>query len=175
MNPYCLWPFLFLLLLFFLLGRGLSHNSTDIPSPLLNQPMPSFQSVDLFDRQRTYSEHLFHGHWSLLVVWSSWCQHCLTDQMRLLALKRTQALQLIGLNYRDERTTARKMLKKQGNPYRYVLFDPKGTLAITLGVYGVPESFLVDPRGIIRYKQIGPWRDETWEHFIHPLLAKNEF
>lgn len=170
MNQYQLLPFIFLLFLFFLFKQGLSHHSTSIPSPLINQPMPQFRSLDLFNLKKTYSEKIFQGHWTLLVVWSSWCQHCFIDQMRLLRLKQTNTLQLIGLNYRDEVLKARQKLNKQGNPYRYVLFDPKGTLAIKLGVSGVPESFLVDPHGLIRYKQIGVWNERTWQHYINPFF-----
>ncbi|MES2998315.1 MAG: DsbE family thiol:disulfide interchange protein [Pseudomonadota bacterium] len=155
--------------LLFFLWQGLSKDPLQIPSPLINKPIPKFVAASLGDSKKLFTEKMFFGHVSLLVVWSSWCSHCLAEHA-LLKRERNARLQIIGLNYRDNLLSAKNWLSQYGNPYNKVIFDPKGLLGINLGVYGVPESFLLDEKGIIRYKHIGPLNEYSWNAEIRPWL-----
>jgi len=158
-------------LLVFFLWQGLNKDPSHIPSPLINKPIPKFTAARLDSSNKSFSEHCFFGHLSLLVVWSSWCSHCLEEHTFLLHVKKKPGLQIIGLNYRDNLLSAKHWLKQYGNPYNKIIFDPNGLLGINLGVYGVPESFLLDEKGIIRYKHIGPLSESSWHIDVEPLLS----
>lgn len=161
--------FLFLLLLF---AVGLRLNPREVPSPLIGKPAPAFHLSLLDDPGREATEALFKGRFTLLNVWASWCASCLEEHPFLLELARRGELQIVGLNYKDEREAARRWLSLHGNPYHFVLFDPEGKVALDYGVYGVPETFLIDPQGTIRYKRIGPLTEEVWQEEILPLLEE---
>lgn len=163
-------PLLILLIVVFFLWHGLSNDPNQLPSPLINKPISAFVGANLFKDGAVLDKKIFLGHWSLLVVWSSWCITCAEEQRFLLTLKKNTALSIYGLNYRDDLSRAKQWLKKQGNPYQHIIFDPKGLLAIDLGVYGVPESYLIDPQGIIRYKLIGPLNKTIWANKIAMLI-----
>lgn len=156
-------PLATLIILIFFFCKGLEQDPYRIPSPLINKPMPDFVAMDLITKHPPVTKKLFlNRHWSLLVVWSSWCKTCAEEQVFLLTLKKKHRLRIYGLNYRDDLTHAKNYLKHQGNPFHQIIFDPKGLLAIDLGVYGVPENFLIDPQGIIRYKYVGPLNKTIW-------------
>lgn len=163
-------PIVLLMALLFFLWQGLAKDPTQLPSPLINKPIPRFIAADLFNAKKNLTEKMFSGHLSLLVVWSSWCTSCLLEHTFLLNLEKNSPLQIIGLNYRDELSAAKHWLTRYGNPYQRVIFDSKGLLGINLGVYGVPESFLIDEAGIIRYKHIGPLTKSSWTSETMPLL-----
>jgi cytochrome c biogenesis protein CcmG, thiol:disulfide interchange protein DsbE len=165
-----LFPTLLFSLLLFFLWQSLQQNPGQIPSPLINKPLPHFVATSLADRKKTFTEKLFTKHLSLLVVWSSWCIECREEQIFLLNLKKKQQIPIFGLNYRDKATAAKQWLKQYGNPFNEIIFDPHGLLGINLGVYGVPESFLLDAKGIIRYKHIGPLTEWIWLTQIQALL-----
>lgn len=163
-------PLIILGMLVFFLWQGLAKDPYQLPSPLVNKPITDFVATDLVANHPPLTRKLFLGHWSLLVVWASWCITCTDEQAFLLSLKPNSRLFIYGLNYRDDPKLAKNWLNQYGNPYRKIIFDPKGLLAIDLGVYGVPESFLIDPTGIIRYKQIGPLSKNIWDRYLARLI-----
>lgn len=157
-------PLAILVILVFFLAKGLEQDPYQIPSPLINKPIPDFVASDLITKHQHLTKKIFlNRHWSLLVIWSSWCKTCAAEQAFLLTLKPNARLRIYGLNYRDDLTRAKDYLKRQGNPFHQIIFDPSGLLAIDLGVYGVPENFLIDPEGIIRYKYIGSLSQAIWD------------
>jgi len=165
------FPMMLLVLLLFFLWQGLQRDPLQLPSPLLNKPMPTFTLASVENSKKRLTANMFFGHVSLLVVWSSWCVNCLAEHAFLLNARKDSRLQIIGLNYRDRLLSARHWLSQYGNPYYKVIFDPKGLLGMNLGVSGVPESFLLDEKGIIRYKQIGPLNEFIWNTEIEPRLG----
>ncbi|MES2142590.1 MAG: DsbE family thiol:disulfide interchange protein [Pseudomonadota bacterium] len=152
------------------LWKGLANNPLQITSPLISKSVPSFAALSLENPRQSLTEKIFFGHLSLLIVWSSWCASCIAEQNFLLSLKKNTALNIVGLNYRDNLSAAKLWLKQYGNPYTNVIFDEKGLLAIDLGVYGVPEIFLIDGKGIIHYKHIGPLSEAVWNREVKRLI-----
>lgn len=167
-----LLPIAFFFLLLFFLWRGLNVDPMHIPSPLINKSLPSFVAMRLENSPKKLTEKVFFGHLSLLIVWSSWCVTCREEQEFLLNLKKSSKLRIMGLDYRDDLKVAKLWLKRYGNPFDSVIFDPQGSLGVDLGVYGVPESFLIDEKGVIRYKHIGPLSKAVWNRELRPLLSQ---
>jgi cytochrome c biogenesis protein CcmG/thiol:disulfide interchange protein DsbE len=169
--------FIFPLIIFFLVGltlwRGLGMHPNEIPSPLINKPAPDFQ-VTTLEGSKKLSNQDFFGHVSLLNVWATWCEACAAEHEFLLGLANDKNLYLYGLDYKDDASAAKKLLSEKGNPYRSVGVDLSGDTAINWGVYGTPETFVIDKKGIIRYKQIGALTADNWENVISPLIAKLE-
>jgi cytochrome c biogenesis protein CcmG/thiol:disulfide interchange protein DsbE len=163
-------PLLILLIIVFFLWRGLEKDPNLLPSPLINQAIPEFSARDLLKNHATLRKKIFLQHWTLLIVWSSWCLTCTEEQSFLLKLHKSHFISIYGLNYRDKFNQAKLWLKKQGNPFQKIIFDPQGLFAIDLGVYGVPESYLIDPQGIIRYKQVGPLTASIWLENMATLI-----
>ncbi len=151
---------------------GLQHDPREIPSVLIDKPLPEFQLQDLLSQtvleNRSLPEHAF-----LLNVWASWCVACLNEHPLLLELAKYQ-IPIYGINYKDERNDALVWLQERGDPYVASLYDNKGSLGIELGVYGVPETFVIDRNHIIRYKHIGPVTEAALTNDILPLLEKLE-
>ncbi len=153
-----------------LLWKGLSLDPHKIPSPLLGKPLPAFQLPTVADPKRIVTSDSLKGRVYLLSVWASWCAACRDEHPLLNELSRAKAVTLIGLNYKDKRDDALGWLASLGNPYEMSLMDLDGRVGIELGVYGVPETFVIDKAGVIRYKQIGPITPEVWQNKIEPLL-----
>lgn len=168
----CVIPLIILFIVVFFLWQGLEKDPNLLPSPLINQTIPEFSAHDLLKNHTLLRKKIFLQHWTLLVVWSSWCVTCSEEQAFLLSLRKHHSVTIYGLNYRDELNQAKQWLKQQGNPFQKIIFDPKGLLAIDLGVYGVPESYLIDPQGIIRYKQIGPLTETIWTQNMATLIKQ---
>lgn len=155
-------PLLVLFIIVYFLWQGLENDPNLLPSPLINKPVPAFSAPALLKNKSILRKKIFLQHWTLLIVWSSWCLTCTEEQSFLLKLRQTHTISIYGLNYRDKLNRANLWLQQQGNPFQKIIFDPKGRLAIDLGVYGVPESYLIDPQGIIRYKHVGPLTENIW-------------
>jgi len=155
-----------------LLVFGLGTDPREVPSPLIGKPAPQFRLPDLTDPARSVSDADLKGKISLVNVWASWCSACRAEHQSLMALSEMPDFQLIGLNWKDEGSTARQLLSVTGNPYDMIAYDPDNTVGINWGVYGAPETFVVDQKGIIRYKQIGPIDRQVWEETLQPLVAK---
>ena len=155
-----------------LLAYGLSLDPKKIPSPLIGKPLPAFALADLHKPNQTVTSESLRGKVYLLNVWASWCVACRDEHPLLVELARLKAVPIIGLNYKDKRSDALRWLEGLGNPYDRSLADTDGRVGIELGVYGVPETFVIDKQGVIRYKQIGPMTPEVWEQKLAPLIKE---
>lgn len=153
-----------------LLAVGLKLNPREVPSPLIGKPAPTFELTSLQEPEVRLSSEMFKGKVSLLNVWASWCVACRQEHPYLLQLAREGVL-IYGLDYKDTRTAGMRWLSTLGNPYQAVAFDEDGKAGIDWGVYGVPETFVIDKQGVIRYKQIGPITPQVWKEKIAPLIA----
>lgn len=142
-----------------LLAVGLTLNPRLVPSPLIGKPAPQFE-LPLLLQEGTFSNKDFIGHVTLVNVWASWCFACRQEHDVVKYLSR-QGVRIIGLNYKDKPADAKKWLKVLGNPYQAIAADEDGRIAIDWGVYGAPETFLIDKQGIIRHKVIGPLSDKN--------------
>lgn len=165
-------PIVIFVALGLLLAYGLKLDPRRIPSPLIGKPLPAFSLATVADPTRKVSRDDLHGRVYLLSVWASWCAACREEHPLLNELTSRKAVTIIGLNYKDRREDALRWLGALGNPYEVSLSDQDGRLGIDLGVYGVPETFLIDKQGIIRYKQIGPMTPEVWEQKLAPLIKE---
>lgn len=162
-------PLMIFIAVFTLLFRGLFLHPNEVPSPLVNKAAPTFQLPNLTYPDKIISNKDFIGQVTLLNVWASWCYACAEEHKLLLEIAKKEYLTLYGLNYKDDVIAAKDWLKKHGDPYAAVGVDKAGLVAIDWGVYGTPETFLIDKKGIIRYKQIGPITTEAWEKML-PLI-----
>lgn len=155
-----------------LLAVGLKLDPRKIPSPLVDKPLPAFSLPTLDNPARSLANRDFQGKVVLINVWASWCAACRQEHPLLMALARAKQVPLIGLNYKDKREDALRMLQTEGNPYDVSLVDADGRVGIDWGVYGVPETFVIDKQGVIRHKYIGPISTEAWEKTLLPLIQK---
>jgi cytochrome c biogenesis protein CcmG/thiol:disulfide interchange protein DsbE len=165
-------PLILFLALVAFLAIGLGRDPREVPSPLINKPAPDFRLVQLKDPSRSFSSEEMRGKVWLLNVWASWCVACRDEHPILLELARQNALPIYGLNYKDEPSAAISWLNELGDPYVLSVSDLDGRVGIDYGVYGAPETFLIDRNGTIRFKQIGPLTPEVWTKEIVPLLAE---
>lgn len=152
---------LFLLAALFLF-RGLHSDPTVLESALLDQPLPAFRAEDLFDPGQLHDSQALRGRPRLLNVWATWCPTCHQEHAFLRELA-AQGVPLIGINYKDDRGEALAWLSRLGNPYALSLFDGDGRLGLELGVYGAPETYLLDSQGIIRYRHVGALTPALWQ------------
>lgn len=155
-----------------LLVFGLGNDPREVPSPLIGKPVPEFTLPELTDPGRSVSDEDLKGTISLVNVWASWCASCRAEHEALMALSEIPDFQIVGLNWKDEASTAKQVLRLTGNPYDMNGYDPDNTVGIHWGVYGAPETFIVDQEGIIRYKHIGPIDRQVWEEKLEPLVAQ---
>lgn len=171
MNRFAL-PLLVLAGLVAVLAIGIKHAPQKgiIASPLIGKPAPHFSLPSLGEPARQVSSDDLRGRWYLFNVWGTWCVECRAEHDMLLEARATQALPIIGLDWKDDDARAAQWLRELGNPYEAVALDHSGSTAVDWGVYGAPESFLVDPQGIIVYKYVGPLTREVWTRQILPRL-----
>lgn len=162
---------LFIVLVAFL-AMGLSRDPHEVPSPLINKPAPTFQLSQLHQPAKTFSAQEMRGKVWLLNVWASWCVSCREEHPLLMELARSGALPLYGLNYKDKREDALAWLVEFGDPYLLSAADIEGRVAIDYGVYGAPETYLIDREGVIRFKQVGPISTELLQQKILPLAKE---
>ena len=155
-----------------LLFRGLSLDPKLVPSPLVGKPMPSFSLTRLDDPTVTISDADIRGKVAVLNIWATWCVSCRAEHDVLLQLARTGQVAIYGLNYKDKRDDARRWLRQLGDPYLANAFDEDGRVGINWGVYGAPETFVIDPQGIIRHKHVGPLTIEVLQKTLLPLIAE---
>ena len=170
------WQFLvplglFVVLLGFL-AAGLNLNPREVPSPLIGKPAPAFALPRLDDPAQTIRRDDLLGKVWVLNVWASWCVACREEHPLLVAFSRRRVVPIYGLNYKDGRTEAQAWLARLGNPYDASLSDRDGRVGIDFGVYGVPETFVIDKAGVIRFKHIGPVTPEVLRDRIEPLLKQ---
>ena len=170
------WKFLLPLALFgvlaLFLAKGLSLNPREVPSPLIGKPAPAFALPRLDDASVTIRRDDLLGKVWVLNVYASWCVPCRQEHPLLVDMARRQVAPIYGLNYKDTKDAANRFLNQLGNPYVASIVDADGRVGIDYGVYGVPETFVVDKQGVIRYKHIGPLNPEVVANKIEPLLKQ---
>ena len=154
------------------LYAGLFHNPREVPSPLIGKAAPAFSLVELHAPDRRFAPADLRGQVWLLNVWASWCVSCREEHPLLVALAKTGIVPVIGLDYKDKPDDGRAWLTDNGDPYRKSVVDLDGRVGIDWGVYGVPETFVIDRAGIIRYKQIGPLTEKALNDTILPLVRR---
>ncbi len=169
-----LLPFIIFVVIISFFWQGLNKDPHKVPSVLIGKPVPGFKYASLEHADKSITNQVFLGHVSLLNVWATWCISCRAEHPVLMDIAQSNRVVLYGLNYKDDRNAAIDWLAKFGNPYRDIIFDHKGELAINFGVYGSPETFVIDRNGVIRYKYIGPISPTAWEEEILPVIEKLE-
>ena len=164
-------PFIVFALLAVFFWRGLSLDPKSLPSAQLGKPLPQFKLPILGDARQVLTPASFLGQVALLNVWASWCEACIEEQQFLLQLAH-EGVVIFGMNYKDNREDARQWLAKWGNPYRLIGEDTLGKGSLDMGVYGAPETFLVDKMGIIRYRHVGVLNERIWQDEFLPLISQ---
>ncbi len=154
------------------LAIGLKLDPREVPSPLVNKAAPAFKLPLLAQPEAMLTPADLRGKVWLLNVWASWCVSCRVEHPLLVELAKTGTVPIYGLNYKDKRLDAMQWLRERGDPYLQSLSDTDGRVGIDYGVYGVPETFVIDREGVIRYKQIGPLTPESLRDTILPLVRK---
>ena len=153
-----------------LLAAGLGRDPKEVPSPLIGKPAPGFVLTRLDDAASTLGRDDLLGKVWVLNVWASWCVACREEHPLLVDFSRQKRVPLYGLNYKDARADGLQWLARHGNPYVASFFDSDGKVGIDYGVYGVPETFVIDRQGVIRFKHIGPVTPAVLRERIDPLL-----
>jgi cytochrome c biogenesis protein CcmG/thiol:disulfide interchange protein DsbE len=172
MNKFT-WPLVIFILLVGLLAVGLNLNPREVPSPLIGKPAPAFEVAQLADPAARFSPKEMQGRVWLLNVWASWCVSCREEHPVIVEYAKKGLLPpVVGLNYKDKREDGLRWLARFGDPYLLSAFDADGRVGIDYGVYGVPETYLIDKAGVIRFKQIGPITPEVMEKKILPLVKE---
>jgi cytochrome c biogenesis protein CcmG/thiol:disulfide interchange protein DsbE len=166
------WVVFFFASLVLLLAAGLRLNPREVPSPLIGKPAPAFELPRLDAPDKTFSQKEMLGKVWILNVWASWCPPCLVEHPVITELAKSGIAPVVGLNYKDQRNDALPWLKRNGDPYQLSVFDAAGRIGIDYGVYGVPETYVIDQKGVIRYKHIGPVSPEVAEKKLKPLVKE---
>lgn len=154
------------------LFKGLFLDPREVPSPLVGKPTPQFSLPRLDNSQKVFSPKEMLGQVWLFNVWASWCGACRDEHPLLVELAKTGFVPVYGMDYKDTREDALQWLEQRGNPYAAVAVDADGRVGIDYGVYGVPETYVIDKAGTIAYKQIGPITEEALRDKIIPLIKK---
>jgi cytochrome c biogenesis protein CcmG/thiol:disulfide interchange protein DsbE len=165
-------PLMAFLVMVIFLGIGLKLDPHDVPSPLINKPAPVFTLPQLHEPQKTFSPADMKGKVWLLNVWASWCVSCRQEHIYLTEFARNRSINLMGLNYKDEPAAAMQWLERLGNTYKISISDIDGMAGLDWGVYGVPETFIIDKKGIVRHKQTGPVDPTILQTIIMPLIEQ---
>jgi cytochrome c biogenesis protein CcmG, thiol:disulfide interchange protein DsbE len=151
---------------------GLTRDPREVPSPFIGKSAPSFRLEQLHDEKLAFTPEEMKGKVWLLNVWASWCVACQAEHPLLVEMARQKLAPIVGLNYKDRREDGVRWLQRYGDPYVLSAHDLEGRVGIDYGVYGVPETFVIDKQGVIRYKQIGPITREALDKKIKPLLKE---
>ena len=171
MNRFLL-PLLGFVVLLAFLAVGLTLNPKEVPSPLIGKPAPAFRVAQLQTESSNISPEDMRGKVWLLNVWSSWCVSCREEHPVLVEFAQQNLVPIIGLNYKDKREDGLAWLAERGNPYLVSAYDREGNIGIDWGVYGVPETFVMDKQGIIRYKHTGPVTPDALKNKLIPLIKE---
>ena len=167
-----LWPLGLFLVLVVFLGVGLTLNPREVPSPLIGKPAPPFQLPLLHEAEKTFSQKDMLGKVWVLNVWASWCGPCRDEHPIWVDLAKANVVPIYGLNYKDKRADSIAWLQRYGDPYVLSVSDTQGRIGIDYGVYGVPETYVIDKAGVIRYKRVGVVTPELLQTTILPLVQK---
>jgi cytochrome c biogenesis protein CcmG, thiol:disulfide interchange protein DsbE len=158
------------LVVLFALGLNPNRDIRALPSPLIGKPAPAIALTDVLDANRPVTNAAFQGQVYIVNVWGTWCEMCRVEHDELLTIAQQKVVPIIGLVYMDQRDRAKQWLEQLGNPYTAVAFDNDGRTAIDWGVYGAPETFLVDGHGRVIYKFVSPMTPEVWEKEFLPRI-----
>ncbi|MBT3811748.1 MAG: DsbE family thiol:disulfide interchange protein [Gammaproteobacteria bacterium] len=156
-------PLLLFMILAGFLWKGLSIDPRELPSALIDKPFPEFSLASLQQPDRILTKQDFLGQPVIVNVWATWCPSCRQEHEQLLVIDQTGEIPIIGLNYKDERDLALQWLQQLGNPYQFNIFDEQGMLGLDLGVYGAPETYLLDAQGIVRHRYVGVLTAQDWQ------------
>ncbi len=167
-----LWTLGIFIALVALLAVGLRLNPREVPSPLIGKPAPPFELPLLTEPDKRFSQKDMLGKVWIMNVWASWCPPCLVEHPVVTQISRSGIAPVVGLNYKDARDDALPWLKRNGNPYQLIVFDANGRIGIDYGVYGVPETYVIDRKGVIRYKHIGPLSADVVKQKVEPLVKQ---
>ena len=167
-----LWVVAAFVALVALLAVGLRLNPREVPSPLIGKPAPAFELPLLSEPDKHFSEKDMLGRVWIMNVWASWCPPCLVEHPVVTQLARSGMAPVVGLNYKDARDDALPWLRRNGNPYQLIAADVDGRIGIDYGVYGVPETYVIDSKGVIRFKHIGPLTPEVVLKKVEPLVRE---
>jgi cytochrome c biogenesis protein CcmG/thiol:disulfide interchange protein DsbE len=165
-------PLAIFLVLMVFMAVGLTKDPREVPSPLIDKAAPEFALTQLDAPTQTIRRADMLGKVWMLNVWASWCEACRDEHPYLVEFAKLKALPIYGLDYKDQREPAQQWLAERGNPYDASLFDGNGRVGIDFGVYGVPETFIIDKQGVIRFKQIGALTPDVLSNKVLPLLRK---
>jgi cytochrome c biogenesis protein CcmG/thiol:disulfide interchange protein DsbE len=165
-------PLAIFLVMVVFLALGLGRDPREVPSPLINKAAPTFRLPQLQDPGKTFSAEDMRGKVWVLNVWASWCVSCGDEHPNLLKYAETNVVPIYGLNWKDRREDALAWLKQLGDPYVLSAADLDGRIAIDYGVYGAPETYLIDQSGVIRYKHVGPVTPDVWQDKFLPLVQQ---
>ena len=172
MKAKFLIPLVLFVVLVVFLAVGLNRDPHEVPSPLIGKAAPHFALPQLADPSKSFSPESMKGQAWVLNVWASWCVACREEHPVLVELGKLNVAPIIGLDYKDKRDDALAMLARQGNPYVLSVSDANGRVGIDYGVYGVPETYVIDKEGIIRFKHIGPITMDLLNQKMIPLLGQ---
>jgi len=170
MGRYLLPLGIFVVMAVFL-GIGLTLDPKEVPSPFIGKPAPQF-SLPRLDNGESFSPTEMKGKVWFLNVWATWCVSCRAEHATMVGFSRQNLIPIVGLNYKDDNGEARRWLQRLGNPYYANAVDADGRVAIDWGVYGAPETFLIDKKGIVRYKQIGPVTPQALSETLIPMIKQ---
>lgn len=163
-------PIIVFLLLVVIFSFGLFNDPRELPSPFLGEPAPAFEVESLTEPGRRVGSADYAGKMALVNVWATWCGGCRQEHPFLMQLARTDAIEIYGINWRDNREEALRWLEQLGDPYEFSAFDADGRVGIDWGVYGAPETFLISPEGIVLHKHLGPLTAAIWQEDFVPLI-----
>lgn len=152
------------------LFTGLGKDPTELESALIGKSVPEFSLQALDDPDQTLGTSVFKGQVSLLNVWAEWCPSCWDEHEYLMHLANDKGVRIVGLNYKDTREKAFSFLNRLGNPYETIIFDPQGSLGFDLGVYGAPETYVIDAEGVVRFRHVGVVNQRVWEEELLPII-----
>ena len=163
-------PFVLFLVLAAFFAVGLQRDPREIPSPFIDKPAPAFKLPQLHDAAKPFAPEDMKGRVWMLNVWASWCVSCRVEHPLLVEMSKRNIVPIVGLNYKDQRDAGVQWLTRFGNPYVLSAYDLDGRVGIDYGVYGVPETFVIDRSGRIRYRHTGPLTAELWRERLLPVV-----
>ncbi len=166
-------PLIIFIVLALFFWKGLSLDPNAMPSALIDKSFPEFSLPRLQDEARVTTKNDLLGEITLVNIWATWCVSCRVEHPYLNKLKE-QGVRIVGLNYKDESNAARQWLTDLGNPYQWNIVDTEGRLGVDLGVFGAPETYILDPQGVIRYKHVGVVDQRVWDERFLPVISQIE-
>jgi cytochrome c biogenesis protein CcmG/thiol:disulfide interchange protein DsbE len=173
-NYKIFFPFITLFALFALLAWELFFsNANELPSALIGEDVPAFHLSNLFPLQPAFNNKALYGRTVLVNVWATWCYACENEHEMLMKIKNVYHVPIYGIVYKDNAQDAIRWLAEKGNPYELIGDDKNGVVAIDFGVYGTPETFVINPQGKIIYRHVGVINQKIWDEVLYPLIKKN--